>query len=113
MISPDHQWLIDRLKERGFEADFRQWAMGDTIQVLDGPVPYRDGLTVYKHGAYLVPAAQSGLWGVDIGIYDDLPVSREEALERVTCLLRHETEFQNEWTRRRLKLEANERRNPA
>lgn len=44
---------ISFLIEAGFEARTRKWALGNTIVVLSGGRPVKDGIVSYEHLAYI------------------------------------------------------------
>ena len=99
-IPDPHQRVIAKLTERGFVAGFRQWAMGDTVQVVYGSddIPGCP-IQLYRRGAYLVPA-ENGLWGVLIGVDDPDPVPEDVAIERIIHLLVDDGAFEAEFHRR-------------
>ena len=99
-VPTQHQRLIAQLIERGFHAGFRQWALGNTVFVGHGETAIGGGFRAFERAAYLVPT-EDGLWQVDIGIFDDVPVPEAAVVERVTRLLHDESEYEREFDRRR------------
>jgi hypothetical protein len=86
-----HQQLIARLTKRGLVAEFRRWAMGDTISVADKAWVDKDGLENYNLQLYLYPAGESS-WIIDTmyligGNCQSPPIAETEILERVAEVL--------------------------
>lgn len=54
MVPSRHELLISRLTELGLYAEFRRWAMGDTICVADG-LHKEGGLQAFHLCLYLIP----------------------------------------------------------
>lgn len=90
-----HKALIEQFLMRGYHAQFRQWALGDTILVAAEPQEASGGIRFFKRWLYLIPSGPDS-WAIDIGISDPTPIPESQVVERVAALLNSQEAWDRE-----------------